>query len=374
MNKDFWKFENSVQNKEATLYIYGDIVSNDYGDWWNMPDDVAPSKFKNELTALGDVEHITVRINSGGGSVFAAYAIMNMLKSHKANVTVYNDGIAASAATIIAMAGDRIVSPTASLWMVHLPMASAFGNANDLKQRIDVLETITKSMVDIYSERTGITAEKITQMLEAETWFTGKEAKEMGFVDETTDIKAVAYLDKKMQTAFFNGTRIDITKFNNADYVRKKLVDNVIPINIGDTFQNTETEKPKTKEIVKMSLDEFKNNYTDIYNAVYKQAYDEAYAKGVSEERERIKEIENMSLVGMEAMAIDAKFENALDPASFAIAIIKAQKEQGQTYLSKVMADAKPLAEVEAQEPVNNIADAEEEAILKEIANMYKEA
>ena len=114
--QEFWRFENSLnENKEATLHIYGDIMQHDM-QHWNFPDDVVPHRFIKELNALDDVSTIHVRINSNGGSVFGAYAIMNLLKSHSAEIITYNDGIAASAATLIAMAGDKIVSALDSVY------------------------------------------------------------------------------------------------------------------------------------------------------------------------------------------------------------------------------------------------------------------
>jgi ATP-dependent Clp protease protease subunit len=110
---------------------------------WNFPDDVVPNKFKDELNDLGDVSTINVRINSGGGSVFAAYAIMNLLKAHKARIIVHIDGIAASAATLIAMAGDKIISALGSVFMVHLPSTWAWGNSNEIQKTIDALTRLS---------------------------------------------------------------------------------------------------------------------------------------------------------------------------------------------------------------------------------------
>ena len=150
--RQFWEFTNSTSTgstNEATLYIYGDIMMYDM-EWWNWPDDVIPHRFKDELKALGDVNTIHVRINSNGGSVFGAYAIMNLLKTHKATIITYIDGIAASAATLIAMAGDKVVAGLGSIMMIHLPSTSVHGNAEELQKAIEILSTITDSMVDVY--------------------------------------------------------------------------------------------------------------------------------------------------------------------------------------------------------------------------------
>ena len=215
---DFWKFQNSAYgSSEATLYIYGDIVTYDLGDW-NWPDDVVPSKFKNELNALGNVGTIHVRINSGGGSVFGAYAIMNLLKSHKARIITYNDGLVSSAATFIAMAGDKIVSALASVWMVHLPsviVRDSRLDVNDLEKLKSRLITVGGNMVDIYHARTGISKVALEKMMQDETWMTGAEAKEKGFVDEVTDMEVAASLSTDAKSATFNGLDVSLESVAN---------------------------------------------------------------------------------------------------------------------------------------------------------------
>ena len=124
-NNRFWDFvaRNSEADAPAELILYGDISS---GNSW-YDDEITPKQFDEELKALGDVDEITVRINSGGGDVFAANAIYTRLKDHKAKINVKIDGWAASAATIIAMAGDTIQIPASGVFMIHNPKMGVLG-------------------------------------------------------------------------------------------------------------------------------------------------------------------------------------------------------------------------------------------------------
>lgn len=374
----FWEFKNSADNDEATLYVYGDIVTYDL-DGWNYPDDVVPNKFKNDLNALGDVKTIHVRINSNGGSVFAAYAIMNLLKNHKAKVITYNDGIAASAATIIAMAGEKIVTALGSIWMIHLPSLRMWGsyNSNDLIKMSETLDTITQSMTDIYHAKTGIEKAELESMLKEETWLTGTQAVEKGFADEMTEMEVVAYLNEDKKTAFFNSLQVDMSQVKNKTALEKllpsdsgkqsgvsvnsKLQGDLLKESIASFFQEYAKNNPQvptqtvpdnhaevktlnnneTEESI-MDLNELKAKHPDIYNA----AKQEGVQEGVTAERGRIKGIEDISLPGMEAIAAQAKFDSGITASEFAIAMIKAQKEKGLEYFKDAQADAKGLNEV----------------------------
>ncbi|WP_018704677.1 head maturation protease, ClpP-related [Anaeromusa acidaminophila] len=171
------KFWNWVKNEEGrTLYFDGYIAQDSWFD-----DDITPKKFKDELMAsAGD---ISVWINSPGGDVFAASQIYTMLKEYEGKVTVKIDGIAASAASVIAMAGDEIVmSPTACI-MIHNPATVIFGEAADLASGIKMLSEVKESIINAYEQRTGLSRGKISNMMDAETWFSAQKAVEMGFAD-----------------------------------------------------------------------------------------------------------------------------------------------------------------------------------------------
>lgn len=159
----------------ATVWVY-DIIG---GGFWGGVD---PAEFNKELAAL-DVTQIDLRINSPGGDVFDARAIANALARHPAHVTAYIDGLAASAATTIALAADEIVGAKGTQFMVHNAWAFAFGNRHDMTQLAGLLEKIDGQIAADYVERTGKSAEEVAAWMDAETWFTAEEALDAGFFD-----------------------------------------------------------------------------------------------------------------------------------------------------------------------------------------------
>lgn len=172
------KFWNWVKNEDGrTLYFDGYIAQDSWFD-----DDITPKKFKAELTAsAGD---IAVWLNSPGGDVFAASQIYTMLKEYEGKVTVKIDGIAASAASVIAMAGDEIVMSPVAMMMIHNPATVVFGEAADLVSGIKMLSEVKESIINAYEQRTGLPRGKISNMMDAETWFSAQKAVELGFADK----------------------------------------------------------------------------------------------------------------------------------------------------------------------------------------------
>lgn len=178
------KFYKFVKNeaKESELILEGVIASE---SWFE--DEVSPKMFREELAQHPGA--LTVRINSPGGDVSAGVAMYNMLNEHEGEVTVKVDGIAASIASLIAMAGDKIVMLPGSMMMVHKPWTIAAGNSDDMTQVVEMLEKTGESMIPIYAARTGLSKERIEDLLKAETWMTPSDAVELGFADEAVEAK-----------------------------------------------------------------------------------------------------------------------------------------------------------------------------------------
>lgn len=205
--KKFWNFK--AKDKGAELHLYGPISST---TWWG--DEVTPAQFKADLDALGDVSEISVFINSDGGDVFAGQAINSMLKRHSATVTVYVDGLAASIASVIAMAGDKVIMPSNAMMMIHNPWSFAIGNSEDMRKMADDLDKIAESIVAAYREKTGLSDEEIKAIMDKETWLTAEEAVEKGFADEIEESKKIAAsLDGDF--FIFNGLKMDLSRFDN---------------------------------------------------------------------------------------------------------------------------------------------------------------
>lgn len=181
MNRKFW---NWVKNEEPdsfgsdrTLYLDGEISDE---TWYG--DEVTPTLFKSELES-GD-GNITLWINSPGGDVFAAAQIYNMLMDYPHDVTVKIDALAASAASVIAMAGTKVLMSPVAMLMVHNPATIAIGDSEEMQKAIDMLREVKESIMNAYEIKSGLSRHKISQLMDAETWMNAREAVKLGFADE----------------------------------------------------------------------------------------------------------------------------------------------------------------------------------------------
>ena len=174
--KKFWNFFRNDEG-ERILRLEGPIDEDSF--WGN---EITPKAFRDELEAEeGDV---TVWVNSPGGNVFAAAEIYTMLCDHKGKITVKIDAIAASAASVVAMAGDRVLMSPVAMLMIHDPMTIAMGNAADMEKAISTLNEVRESIINAYAKKTGLSRNKIARLMSDETWMNAKKAVEMGFADE----------------------------------------------------------------------------------------------------------------------------------------------------------------------------------------------
>lgn len=208
--KKFWKFNNYLNKdnkKEADLLLYG-VIGED-GFWG----EVTAKDFAEDLKEVEDAETINVRINSPGGDVFAGQAIYSMLKRCKSNINVYVDGLAASIASLVAMAGDKVIMPKNAMMMIHKPWTFTAGNANDMRETAETLDKVEKSILVAYTDKTGLSEDEITALLEAETWLTATEAKEKGFCDEIEETEIKASLKDGFLT--INNQKFNIKNYKN---------------------------------------------------------------------------------------------------------------------------------------------------------------
>ncbi|HGG0586376.1 head maturation protease, ClpP-related [Bacillus cereus] len=189
----FFQMKASANGKTADVFIYGEITK--YA--WEEYGEVSSITFKNELEALGDgIETINLYINSPGGSVFEAMAIIAMLKRHPADIISHIDGVAASCASVLPMISKRIIMPNNSLMMIHHAMTGAWGNAKQLRKAADDVERISQAMCQYYLDRSGekMSEEMLYEMLEEDTWLTAEQCLELGLCDEIVEAnQAVAY-------------------------------------------------------------------------------------------------------------------------------------------------------------------------------------
>lgn len=174
--KKFWNWIKD-SDETRTLRLEGPI---DEESFWG--DEITPQMFRDELNAgEGDV---TVWINSPGGNVFAAAEIYTMLKDYKGNITVKIDAIAASAASVVAMAGDVVQMSPVAMLMIHDPSTVAMGNTKDMEKAIEVLNEVKESIINAYASKSGLSHARIANLMSNETWMNAKKAVELGFADE----------------------------------------------------------------------------------------------------------------------------------------------------------------------------------------------
>ena len=178
MNKFWnWTVTDNDEKMERILTLSGVIAEESWFD-----DEVTPKIFRDELmSGEGD---ITVWINSPGGDCIAAAQIYNMLLEYKGNVTIKIDGIAASAASVVAMAGNKVIMSPVSMLMIHNPMTMAAGDTTEMKKAISMLTEVKESIINAYELKTGMSRDKIAKLMDAETWMDANKAVELGFADE----------------------------------------------------------------------------------------------------------------------------------------------------------------------------------------------
>lgn len=244
-NKKFWNWKNrkaqnqtDTETEERILELHGTIAEESWFD-----DDVTPQLFKDELNAgNGD---ITVWINSPGGDCVAAAQIYNMLTNYKGNVTVKIDGIAASAASVIAMAGNTVLMSPVSMMMIHNPATAAFGDHAEMQKAIDMLAEVKESIINAYAIKTGLTRAKLSHLMDSETWMDANKAVELGFADDITSRSA----DKPMKTDEDESIEEEEKKTSDSVLFSRKAVNNALFNKLEKHYSKSDTTITKQAEI-----------------------------------------------------------------------------------------------------------------------------
>lgn len=309
MKTKFWNIMKNEEENSADMILYGTIGSD---EWW---DDICDKTFKEDIANLGEVENINLHINSPGGSVFAAVAIANTLKNHKAKVTAYIDGLAASAATIITSACDVVKMPKNALFMIHNPLTWAYGNKQELEKTGILLDKVKDSILETYlAKAKDKTKEELSDLMDEEKWFNAEEAKEYGFIDEI-----VGEMEKPQNVnnlLIVNSLAFDISKFKNFPNSRPAIS----PKNIKD----------------EMTVEKFKNSYPEIYQEILNQ--------GIISERKRIQEIEDLDVAGYDEITNTAKFNEPIDAANLALKILNLKKLKNKNTLENIITESQATA------------------------------
>ena len=333
----FWNVMKNDEEKSAELILYGSIGSDEY---W---DDISDKAFKQDIENLGDVENITLHINSPGGSVFSAVAIANTLKNHKAKITANIDGLAASAATIITSACDTVKMPKNALFMVHNPITFAYGNNQDMQKTLEMLNKVKNSIIETYLNKAKTDKETLSELMDNETWMSAEEAKEYGFIDEILDENVEKeVIENKL---IINNMAFDISRFKNFKE-KKNQEPRVINISVNSTG-NSEEIADKFRDILNstenqkneggnMTLEELKNKFPELYN----QIFNEGKEAGITKERERMREIDNLDVSNYSELVENAKYNEPVEASVLAVNILNKQKEERIQKLQNIKNDS----------------------------------
>jgi len=327
----FWKFRNLTQTT-AELLLYGDIASEQ--SWFG--DEATPKLFAEDLRGLGAVSEITVRINSGGGDVFAAQTIGNLLEDHPATVTAKIDGLCASAATVVACHCDKVVAANDSTYMVHPVKMGLYGyiNATEMKQYMDAIAVIRENIISLYAKKTGREKGEVAGWMDATSWWTAPQAKENGFVDELVDGEP-AKVENRAGVLFVNSINMGVAFSDAPKFVQSSLV----APTAANRFENKNPVKPGVQEEEAMEIKTV-DDLRGAYPALVDQIEQAAAERATGEERQRIQDIEEMALPGSEELATEAKFTKPISAADYAKAAMKRAKELGNGYLAGRAKDA----------------------------------
>lgn len=335
-SEPFWKFKNLAEDDEkAELLLYGDIAER---SWWD--DTATPKKFADDLAALGSVKEITVYINSGGGDVFAAQAIGNMLERNSATVIAHIDGLCASAATIVACHADKVVAAADASYMVHPPSMGVcdYLTAEDMRNCLKALDTIRGNIVTLYAKKTGRSEDECGTWMDETNWWTAAQAKENGFVDEVDDEESDAVVENRNGMLFVNSIGMGLPFDKAPDFVKSRMGAKTPGgfSNATDNPGQTGTQEEEAMEI--KNKDDLMKAYPDMVNEIRKDAAMDA----INRERARIKDIQDMTLPGMEQTMQDALYgEHPMDATAYAKEVAKAAKKQAQNHVEALHDDAK---------------------------------
>lgn len=334
---------------DAELNLYGEIVSDRPIDWYTgQPTEdayIVSSELLADLEDLKTKDNITIHLNSVGGDLYAGLAIYNRLKALPANITTINDGLAASAASIIFQAGDTRKVHAGSNIMVHQAAGFLFGyyQLNDLNQVSKQLRAANKTAVNVYAEASGRDTDEIKRMVDAETWLTGDEAVEAGLADEliSTDEDITMGLTEDGNHLVVNGVRLSTRGMHNIPAGLPVMPANLIQSNAADLAADDKNSNERDDQMEIKNLTDLKTAYPELMEQARAEAFDAGKAEGAADERARLEGIDTIaSTIADKALVHDAMYgDNPLNAEQLALKALQQQAKIGNTMLQNMAAD-----------------------------------
>lgn len=344
----------SEGDDSAEVNMYGEVVTNVPTDWWTGERIeglyIVLSDFLNDMETLKNKANVTFHINSPGGEVFAGVAIYNRMKEFTGNVTTVVDGLAASAASIIAQGGKVRKVSNGALTMIHGASAFMYGyyNANEMKDGLAQINAIDKSIAEIYAKCTGMDQDKIKNMMSKTTWMSAQEAVDNGFADEIVETgeKVTMSLNSSKSLLTVNGVPMSARGLFN--------LPEGIPVNKKEvTTGNKKPDVINKNEPIggkeKMTLEELMKSEPELVKQIQNEAIQNAQAtnqaaidSAVSAEIDRLKAIDEIaSKIADKALVDNAKYgETKMSAGDLALAALKAQQDAGAQFLNNMQQDA----------------------------------
>lgn len=334
---------------DAELNLYGEIVSDRPIDWYTgQPTEdayIVSSELLADLEDLKTKDNITIHLNSVGGDLYAGLAIYNRLKALPANITTINDGLAASAASIIFQAGDTRKVHAGSNIMVHQAAGFLFGyyQLNDLNQVSKQLRAANKTAINVYAEASGRDTDEIKRMVDAETWLTGDEAVEAGLADEliSTDEDITMGLTEDGNHLVVNGVRLSTRGMHNIPAGLPVMPANLIQSNAAALAADDKNSNERDDQMEIKNLTDLKTAYPELMEQARAEAFDAGKAEGAADERARLEGIDTIaSTIADKALVHDAMYgDNPLNAEQLALKALQQQAKIGNTMLQNMAAD-----------------------------------
>ena len=317
-----WYSVNMAAPKAAEIFIYDHIGK----DWWGDGSAVEAKKFIKDVKALGDLDNITLRINSPGGAVFEGNAIYNFLQGLSATITVHIDGLAASMASVIAMVGDEVIMPANAMLMIHNPLSIVVGNAEEMRKRAEMLDKLKEGAITAYEGKSAMERSEIAKLMDEETWMTADEAVTWGFADKVAESSNIA-------------ANFDLSTFKNVPTQAIKVFNSV------ETSVNAETLLlPEPEEPRHMDKETLMKQHPELVKDIKQEGHNEGFsagkAEGIKTESERIKAIEELPIKGHETLVETMKFDGKTAAPDIAMAILKAEKVAREVVQTEMAQDA----------------------------------
>lgn len=370
---------------DANLDLYGEVVTDRPTDWYTgQPTEdayIVASELLADLDDLKTKDNITIHINSVGGDLYAGLAIYNRLKSLPANITTVNDGLAASAASLIFQAGDvRKVHPGSNL-MVHQAMGFLFGyyQLNDLNQVSKQLKAANQSAINVYAEASGREKDEIKRMVDNETWLTGEAAVEAGLADEviseSEDISMSLTADGKHLVV--NGVQLSTRGMHNIPAGLPVMPANITRSNAAPAADDTNLNERDDQMEIK-NLNDLKEAYPDLMEQARAEAFDAGKAEGVVAERARLEGIESIeNSIQDKDLIHDAKYgDTPLQAEQLALKALQKQSALGAVTIQNLQADTEDsgvegvtATPAQPQMSAEEMQAAEEKAAIEAVKN-----